>query len=139
MIESTEITTTTTSNLQRGKGHFHHQETLPSPETLPSLQVKSAARDGYPVSEFTFHHHHNEFDINSTTTSNLPEVGRRPVCVSWEVGEDYRNHRYHHHHNVKHAALIVGSDRLLQVFDVHWPSPESGDLWYTSRQLKKTH
>ena len=33
--------------------------------------------------------------------------------------------------------LRIGSNRLLGVLDVYWRSPESGDLWYKSRQLKK--
>jgi len=30
------------------------------------------------------------------------------------------------------------SNRLLQVVDLYWRSPESGDVWHKSRQLKKT-
>ena len=32
----------------------------------------------------------------------------------------------------------VASNRLFQILDVYWRSPESGDVWYKSRQLKKT-
>ena len=35
-------------------------------------------------------------------------------------------------------ALIAGSNRLFQVLDLYWHSPESGELWYKSRRLKKT-
>ena len=30
------------------------------------------------------------------------------------------------------------SNRLFEVLDVYWRSPESGGLWYKSRRLKKT-
>jgi hypothetical protein len=30
-----------------------------------------------------------------------------------------------------------GINRLSQVFDVHWRSPEPGGLWYRSGQMKK--
>ena len=33
------------------------------------------------------------------------------------------------------CALRAGSNRLVQVHDWYWRSPESGDAWYTSRQL----
>ena len=35
-------------------------------------------------------------------------------------------------------ALRVGSNRHLQVLDLHWRSPEFSDLWYKSRGLKQT-
>ena len=35
-------------------------------------------------------------------------------------------------------ALREGLRRVLQVLDLYWSSPESGDLWYKSRQSKKT-
>ena len=35
-------------------------------------------------------------------------------------------------------ALIVGSNRLFRGIDLQWRSPESGEGWYKSRQLKKT-
>ena len=31
-----------------------------------------------------------------------------------------------------------GSNRPFEDLDLYWRSPESGDLWYTSRQLKRT-
>jgi len=34
-------------------------------------------------------------------------------------------------------ALREEPNRLFQVLDLCWRSPESGDLWCTSRQLKK--
>jgi len=36
------------------------------------------------------------------------------------------------------AISSSGPDRLFQVLDVHWRSPESGDVWYKSRLLKKS-
>jgi len=33
-------------------------------------------------------------------------------------------------------ALIAGPNRLFQVLDSHWRSPESGIVWYKSGQLK---
>ena len=35
-------------------------------------------------------------------------------------------------------ALSAGSNRLFEVLDLYWRSPESGGLWYKSRQLKET-
>ena len=32
----------------------------------------------------------------------------------------------------------TGSNLLFQVLYFYWRSPESGDVWYTSRQKKKT-
>ena len=38
----------------------------------------------------------------------------------------------------KILASETGLNRLFQGLDLQWRSPESGGLWYTSRQLKKT-
>jgi len=35
------------------------------------------------------------------------------------------------------STFQVGSDRLFQAPVLYWRSPESGDLWYKSRQMKK--
>ena len=62
-------------------------------------------------------------------------------CTAWQVN-------YRTHNGILAAAasvvdliqappaLRVGSDRLFQVLDLYWRSPKSGDLWYTSSQLK---
>ena len=31
----------------------------------------------------------------------------------------------------------VGSNRPFQILDLYWRSPESGDVWYTSRKLER--
>ena len=36
------------------------------------------------------------------------------------------------------SRLSVGSNCLFQILDLYWCSPESGDLWCTSRQLIRT-
>ena len=33
--------------------------------------------------------------------------------------------------------IIVASNRLFQAVDLHWRVPESGVVWYKSRQSKK--
>ena len=41
-------------------------------------------------------------------------------------------------HLRKPPALNVGSNCLFGVLDLYWRAPESGDLWYKSKKLKKT-
>jgi hypothetical protein len=41
-------------------------------------------------------------------------------------------------HVVQALPCKPPSNRHFQVLDLHWRSPESGGLWYTSRQLEKT-
>jgi len=36
------------------------------------------------------------------------------------------------------SISFPGSNRLFQVLDLYWRSPESGGFWYSSGQLKKT-
>ena len=37
------------------------------------------------------------------------------------------------------VALSAASNRLFQVLDLYWRSPESGDWWYRSRRFKQTN